>query len=139
MSHQFETARFHVQKGPDSLFQRVRSVLDEKTELRIDPDHVQQRGEERSASLEQLKHFDPEEWNLKTAEVRKDKCLFINSAWSCTVNGGDWWVVIGYEDTAMTVIQTDKDGLGEDIVTSGDFYDEVEIVNRLKNSTEGTV
>ncbi|WP_302080603.1 hypothetical protein [Salinibaculum rarum] len=136
MSHQFETARFHIRTGPDSLFQRVRSVLDEPTELRIDPDHVQKRAEERSAPLDKLKHFDPEEWELKTAEVRKDKCLFVNTAWSCTVDGRNWWVVIGYDDTVVTVIESDKDGLGEQIVTSGELYDEVEMINRLKNNSK---
>ncbi len=133
MGHQFETARFHVQTGPESLFERVRAVLDEPTELRIDPDHVQQRAEERSAPLEQLKKFDPDTWELKTAEVRKDKGLFVNAAWACQVDDRDWWVVIGYNDTAVTVIETDKEGLGPEIVTEGDLYKYVDEVNTKKN------
>lgn len=136
MGHQFETARFHVKTGPEALFERVRAVLDEPTELRIDPDHVQQRAEERSAPLDQLKQFDPETWELKTAEVRKDKGLFVSTAWACQVDGRNWWVVIGYNDTVVTVIETDKEGLGQEIVTGGDLYSYVEKVNTAENKTE---
>lgn len=133
INHQFETARFHIQTGPDSLFERVREVLDEPTELRIDPDHVQQRVEERSAPIEKLKQFDPEEWKLKTAEVRTDKGLFVNTAWVCRVEGRNWWVVVGYNDTVITVIDTDKQGLGPEIVTDGELYDHVAEVNLDQN------
>lgn len=136
MGHQFETARFHVRTGPDSLFERVRSVLDQPTELRIDPDHVQKRAEQRSAPLTELKYFDPEEWQLKTAEVRKDKGLFVNTAWSCTIHERNWWIVIGYNDTVVTVIETDKDGFSDDIITGGELYEEVEKINRSKNNSE---
>lgn len=135
MSHQFQTARFHIRTGPDSLFERIHSVLNEPTELQIDPDHVQKRLEERSAPADKLKDFNPDEWELKTAEVRKDKCLFVNTAWSCTVDDRNWWVVIGYNDTIITVIETNKDGFGEQIVTSGELYDKVEKINRLKNNS----
>lgn len=133
MGHQFETARFHVSTGPESLFERVRAVLDEPTELRIDPEHVQQRAEERSAPLDDLKQFNPDTWELKTAEVRTDKGLFVNSAWACQADNRDWWVVIGYNDTVMTVIETDKEGLGNVIVTSGELYEYVDEVNSDKN------
>jgi len=133
MSHQFETARFHVVTGPQSLFTRVRTVLNEPTELRIDPDHVEQRAEERSAPLDQLKQFNPKTWELKTAEVRTDKGLFVNAAWACRVDDRDWWVVIGYNDTVVTVIETNKEGLGPDIVSEGELYDYVDQVNSKKN------
>lgn len=133
MSHQFETARFHVVTGPQSLFTRVRTVLNEPTELRIDPDHVEQRAEERSAPLDQLKQFNPKTWELKTAEVRTDKGLFVNAAWACRVDDRDWWVVIGYNDTVVTVIETNKEGLGPDIVSEGELYDYVDQVNSTKN------
>lgn len=136
MSHQFETARFHVKAGPDSLFERVKDVLSEPTELRIDPDHVQQRAKERSAPLEELKQFDPDEWELKTAEVRTDKCLFVNSGWKCTIDGRNWWVIIGYNDTVMTVIETDNEKFGDQIITSGELYDSVRKINRLHNEGE---
>jgi len=133
MGHQFETARFHIETGPESLFHRVLSVLDEPTQLRIDPDHVQKRANERSAPLDRLKQFDPDEWELKTAEVRIDKGLFVNTAWVCHGDQNDWWVVIGYEDTVVTVIETEKDGLGPEIVTEGELYDFVDEVNTKKN------
>lgn len=133
MSHQFETARFHDVTGPQSLFTRVRTVLNEPTELRIDPDHVEQRAEERSAPLDQLKQFNPKTWELKTAEVRTDKGLFVNAAWACRVDDRDWWVVIGYNDTVVTVIETNKEGLGPDIVSEGELYDYVDQVNSTKN------
>jgi hypothetical protein len=133
VSHQFETERFHIETGPDALFNRVRTIMDESTELRIDPDHVQQRAAEREAPLEELKQFDPDRWELKTAEVRTDKCLFVNTAWACKADDRDWWVIIGYDDTAMTVIETDKDGLGHNIVTEGELYNRVKQVNEKKN------
>ncbi|MFC7028535.1 hypothetical protein ACFQH8_16120 [Halomicroarcula sp. GCM10025710] len=70
---------------------------------------------------------------MKTAEVRTDKGLFVNAAWACQVEGRDWWVVIGYNDTAVTVIETDKEGLGPNIVTEGELYDYVDEVNTKKN------
>lgn len=136
MGHQFETERFHVETGPDSLFERVRSVMDEPRELRIDPDHVKQRSAERDAPIEELKQFDPDQWELKTAEVRTDKGMFVNTAWACKADGRDWWVIIGFEDTVMTVIETDKNGLGPKIVTEGDLYNRVKQVNKNKNQEE---
>jgi len=79
--------------------------------------------------LEKLKRFDQDEWELKTAEVRTDKGLFVNSGWPVEIDGREWWIVIGYEDKIVTVIETDKEGLGPDIVTEGELYNEVKRVN----------
>jgi hypothetical protein len=71
------------------------------------------------------------------AEVRTDTGKFVNSAWTRVIDGRRWWVVIGRHDTVETVIDTDKRGLGEAVVTGGELYDRVEWVNRKLMAAEG--
>jgi hypothetical protein len=67
---------------------------------------------------------------VKTAEVRTDSGKFVSSAWSRSIQGRSWWVVIGLENTIVTVIETDKNGLGDDIIREGLLYEYVRGVNR---------
>ena len=98
-------------------------------------------GYERDAPLDTLQNFDPDRWCLMTAEVRTDKGKFVNSAWSVNVDGQDWWVVIGFNQTMKTVIRTArrKLALGADIVRSGELYDFVASVNRQLMLDDGPV
>lgn len=56
----FETERFHKETGPDALFERIQTVMDESRELRF-TDHAEQRVEELDAPREKLKYFDPDQ------------------------------------------------------------------------------
>jgi len=129
MSVDLETERFHVETGPESLFRRVRVVMQE-TELKLHADHFQQRADERDAPIEKMMPFRPEEWQLRTAEVRTDTGKFVSTAWYREIGGQRWWIVIGLHDTVVTVFPSDKQGLGDEIVRSGMLYAFVQSVNR---------
>jgi hypothetical protein len=135
----FETARFHVDTGPASLFERVRFKMSAPARLRVDPGHAKVRVIERNAPVERLSDFDPHLWRLMTAEVRTDKGKFVSTAWSVLVDGQNWWVVIGWDGALKTVINADhaKLGLGSTIVVDGPLYEMVERVNRELMDQEG--
>ncbi len=130
MGTRFQKARFHAATGPRSLFDRVRFKMSGKRTLRVHAPHLAGRAAERAAPLEAISTFDAGEWELVTVEVREDTCKFVNSAWTREIDGQRWWVVIGLNDTVETVIDTDKRGLGDAIVTGGELFDRVEKVNR---------
>ena len=130
MGTRFEKARFHVSTGPESLFDRVRFKMKGKRTLRVHASHLSARANERDAPLAVIAAFDACEWELVTVEVRTDTGKFVNSAWKREIDGQWWWVVIGLGDTIETVIDTNKRGLGESIVTTGELYELVELVNR---------
>lgn len=130
MGTRFEKARFHVSSGPQSLFDRVRFKMKGKRTLRGHAAHLADRATERDAPLAEIAAFNHREWELVTVEVRADTGKFVNSAWKRKINGKWWWVVVGFGDTIETVIDTDKRGLGESIITSGKLYELVERVNR---------
>jgi hypothetical protein len=124
-------ARFHVETGPKSLFDRVKFKLQGRRELRVHAGHFQQRAYDRDAPLDLIKSFDAGEWELMTVEVRADTGRFVNSAWRRIIGGAPWWIVIGLHDTLETVIHAGrKKGLGESIVRGGELYQFVERVNR---------
>ena len=130
MGTRFEKARFHVNTGPESLFDRVRFKMKGKRTLRVHASHLATRATERAAPLAVIAAFDACEWELVTVEVRTDTGKFVNSAWKREIDGEWWWVVIGFDDTIETVIDTEKRGLGESIVTTGKLYELVERVNQ---------
>jgi hypothetical protein len=136
MGTRFEKARFHVATGPPSLFDRVRFKMRGRRTLKVHAPHVAVRAADREAPLAAIADFDPAEWKLVTAEVRTDTGRFVNSAWACTIDGRQWWVVIGLHDTIETVIETTKRGLGDSVVTSGEVYDRVDRVNRALMAAE---
>lgn len=127
----------NVQGDPQSLFARVRFKMRGKRTLRGHASHLATRAAERGAPLAEIAAFDASEWELVTVEVRADTGKFVNSGWKREINGRWWWVVVGLGDTIKTVIDTDKHGLGESIVTTGSLYDLVEKVNRELMRAEG--
>ncbi|RYX81123.1 hypothetical protein EON83_25620 [bacterium] len=132
MPTRFQTARFNVSFGPNSLFERVRFILREKRELKIHTTHFRQQAINRDAPIDELKKFDPAQWQLVTVEVRTDKGKFVSTAWRVELAGSSWWVVIGLHDTIETAfpINAKKLGRGDSIVTHGILYTFVEEVNR---------
>lgn len=129
MSVDLETERFHVETGPENLFRRVRSVMQE-TELKLHADHFQQRADERDAPIGEMQPFQPGDWQLRTAEVRTDTGKFVSTGWYQDIDGQGWWIVIGLHDTVVTVFPSDKQGLGDEIVRGGMLYAFVQSVNR---------
>jgi hypothetical protein len=127
----FETARFHVESGPDSLFTRVRHVLSEPVRLRAHGTHVTERLEQRGAPLETLTRFDPGSWEPVSAEVRTDTGKWVKSTWRVRADERFWWVVIGLGNTLVTVIDVDprRRGRGDDIVAGGPLYTRDDAVN----------
>lgn len=132
----FEKARFHVQTGPDALFDRVRFKMTGRRELRWHAAHLRERAAQRDAPLEALSAFDAAQWELLMAEVRVDTGKFVNSTWGVSVAGERWLVVIGLGDTVETVIKTDKRGLGEQVIREGPLYDRVAQVNAALMAAE---
>ena len=130
MTYRRQTARFHIKTGPPILFERVQFILQERRTLKVHAPHLRMRGKTRSAPLELIIDFDPDEWELRTAEVDVKSGKWINSAWTRLLKGRPWWIVIGIGDVLMKVIDTDKFGLGPDIVKSGAMYTHVEAVNQ---------
>jgi hypothetical protein len=101
MGTRFTKARFHVETGPESLFDRVRFIMWGRCELLVHAGHLLERAYDCDAPLELIRSG---EWELMTAEVRADTGKFVNSAWRRTIGGVCWWVVIGLHDTLETVI-----------------------------------
>ncbi|MFI2374830.1 hypothetical protein ACH5AO_07140 [Streptomyces sp. NPDC018964] len=131
MPPRFETVRFHVESGPDSLFTRVRHILSEPMRLKAHGTHVTDRLEQRGAPLDTLTRFEPESWELVSAEVRTDTGKWVKSTWRVWADERFWWVVIGLGNALVTVIDVDprRRGMGEGIVTGGPLYARVDAVN----------
>ncbi|MFE0966411.1 hypothetical protein [Streptomyces fungicidicus] len=131
MPPRFQTARFHVESGPDSLFTRVRHILSEPVQLKAHGTHVTERLEQRGAPFETLTCFDPGSWELVSAEVRTDTGTWVKSTWRVRADERYWWVVVGLGNALVTVIQVDprRRGTGEGIVTGGLLYARVDAVN----------
>ena len=128
----FEFVRFHVDFGPDSLFERVRFKMKDIHELRLDGNHFNQRVSERNipdSVMQSLLYFDLNEWTLKTVEVRKDKGKFYSSTWERVVNGTSYWVTIGLKDFIITIVRKDSSGALK-CIKEGEYFDFVEKVNR---------
>ncbi|MEU4088810.1 hypothetical protein [Streptomyces aureus] len=131
MSPRFETARFHVQSGPDSLFVRVRHILRDPVRLTARGGHVVERMRQREAPVEELLLLDPRTWDLVSAEVRTDTGKWVKATWRVRADGRDWWVVVGLGNALVTVIDVDpwRRGRGPDIVADGPLYAKVDAVN----------
>ncbi|MFE9169015.1 hypothetical protein ACFYNZ_05710 [Streptomyces kebangsaanensis] len=131
MPPRFETARFHIESGPVSLFTRIRHILREPMRLKPHGTHATQSLQQRGAPLEELTNFDPESWELVSAEVRTDTGKWVKSTWRIRADARDWWVVVGLGNALVTVIDVDpwRRGMGQGIVTGGPLYAHVDSVN----------
>lgn len=128
----FSKSRFHIDFGPDILFERVREIMSGERTLRTNATHFNLRFKERNMSEnieEEISKFDAEKWDLIIAEVINDSGKFINSTWEKYIDGRKIWIVIGFNDTIETIIVKNGRGDGDDIVKEGEIYDFVENVN----------
>ena len=126
-----KTARFHVDLGPDSLFQRVRFKMKDVTELNLKGAHFNERLSNRSIPegvVLALRLFDISEWRLITAEVRVDRGKFVSSTWEKIIDGQQYQVTIGLGSFAETILNKTSSGMAK-CVQSGELYDFVSRVN----------
>lgn len=126
----FEIARFQLETGPAALFERVHFKIKGSRTLKLHATHLQQRAHERRAPLEVLQQFDSERWQLRNVEVRTDTAKFVSSTWTVELEGQEWWVVIGFNDTVQTVFAGRRTELGTKTVTEGPLFERVSEVNR---------
>lgn len=127
-----ELLRFHVDYGPESLFERVKFKMKDVHELNMNGPHFNERLKKRNIPeeiVERLRDFSIEEWTVKTAEVRADRGKFYNSTWERIIDGKKYWVTIGLGAVVVTIVCKDSSGV-EKCVREGDFYNYVEKVNR---------
>ena len=124
--------RFHVDFGPESLFERGRFKTRDVHKLYMDGRHFNKRKSERSIPEEvlgKLQVFDINERILKTAEVRPDRGKFMNSTWEINCNEKQYWVTIGVGNYIITIVQKRSSGI-DLCVRDGQFYDFVRRVNQ---------
>ncbi len=127
----YPKARFHIQFGPASLFERVRFKMKDVHKLYLDGTHYKKRLSERDIPpviMEALLEFDVSSWKLQTAEVRTDRGKFVNSTWEKVVDGHHYWVTIGMGNYVKTIVDRTTSGLDK-CIRSGELYDFVESVN----------
>jgi hypothetical protein len=131
-----EVARFHVSTGPAALFARVGDVFDGPRALRVHGDHLAERVT-AATPMWALDPFVPADWELVLVEARTDTGKFVNTTWRRTVDGVDWWVVIGYRNTVRTFYPADpgKTGMGPSVVVDGPTHDLADRVNRALRET----
>lgn len=128
----FQTHRFYVEYGPNSLFERVKFKMQDVHELNLEGPHFKMRLRERSIPqeiLESLRNFDEDTWALKTVEVRTDKGKFVSSTWEKSVAGHRYQITIGIGNIVETIVEKDSSGAGK-CVQNGELYDMVEMVNK---------
>ena len=127
----FQKARFHVEFGPDVLFERVSFKMRDVRALHTHGRHFNARLSERNipdSIMKKIELFSSSEWTLKTCEVRTDTGKFVNSTWEITHNDLRYWVTIGFGDTVETIVLKKSSGKNG-IITSGELYDFVQKVN----------
>lgn len=127
----YSKARFHIQFGPASLFERVRFKMKDAHRLYLDGTHYQKRLSERNIPPEILRalcSFDAETWELKTAEVRTDRGKFVNSTWEKVIDGHRYQVTIGMGNYVKTIVDRTSSGMDK-CIRSGELFDFVEHVN----------
>jgi hypothetical protein len=131
MATRFEKQRFHVNYGPNALFERVKYKMSGVKSLKLHGRHFIDRIHSRNINeylQNKIYHFSSADWNLVAAEVRVDSGKFVNSTWELVHEGVKYWIVIGFGNTVETVMIKESSGL-ENVCTQGILYDFVSSVN----------
>ena len=132
MPTKFQTSRFHVKFGPQSLFDRVKFKMKDVQALKENSAHYSQRVSERNIPdyiKSRLKNFNMNEWKLVMAEVRNDTFKFVNSTWEIAYNGESYWVVVGLHNTVMTIFKS-YGYENRNAIREGSIYESIEKVNK---------
>ena len=141
---EYETATFHVELGPESLFERVRFKMDTVRRVDLETMKVRERALQRKIPdevVEMAEEFDAYEWELISCEVRTDTGRFVSSTWRVEAGEGDenfqgdtaaYLLTIGKENVAEDLrLEKKSDGVSrETFIADGTLYDFVEVVNR---------
>ena len=141
--NEFKKYWFHVAYGPEALFERVRFKMNEPHDIKFS-EHAVSRAVERKISettLDKIRDFKVDEWDLKMASVSPVSLKFVDSTWERKISGSNIWVVIGLYATVESVYNQDDRSWGMDrAVRRGDpLYDQVDKVNRELMNKERTV
>jgi hypothetical protein len=129
--------RFHVDTGPQSLFTRVRFKIRGARNLVLTHGHFKDRESERAFPSELVQPFDPQAWDLLTADVLNSG-KFMRTTWSRVFQGRRWFIVFAKGDVAVTVYSgaLTRRLLGPEIVKNGPFYEKVSRVHRALMEAE---
>ena len=125
-------AWFHIDFGPEALFERVHYKMDPVKTVGTHAHRFTERAAQRRIPqevLDRVEDFGTAEWELVACEVRTDTGKFVNSTWETVFDGQRYWLTIGLGNVAETIIQKsgeDKEG----VVNEGDLYDHVRAVDR---------
>lgn len=132
MGTRFIKARFHIDFGPEVLFERVHYKMDSVKAVGTQAEHFIERAVQRKIPqvvIDKVEAFDAAEWELMTCEVRVDTGKFVNSTWETVCDGERYWLTIGLGNVAETIIRKSSEGVDK-IVKDGDLYDYVRAINR---------
>ena len=132
MNWKEDLVRFHVDFGPDFLFERVYFKMKDVHSLDLSSSHFKKRCVERKIPVEvlnRLVHFDISEWVLKVVSVRKDRGKFYSSSWEYVWNGSRYWATIATGNKVLTIVEKSSSGL-DGCIFEGELFDFVEKVNR---------
>ncbi len=141
--NEFKKYWFHIAYGPETLFERVRFKMNEPHDIKFS-EHAVSRAIEREISemtLNKIRDFKVDEWNLKMASVSAVSFKFVDSTWERKISGSNIWVVIGLYATVESVYNQDDRSWGMNkAVRRGDpLYNQVDKVNRELMDKERTV
>lgn len=137
----YKRVRFHIEFGPQSLFERVKFKMKNVSRLYMDGAHLRTRIKERNISediLKQLKEFNINEWKLVTASVDRDSGKFVDSTWEILIDNTCYWITIGMGTYVKTIVIKETSGIDK-CVQSGKYYDFVDEVNKKLMEKESLI
>ncbi len=141
MTTRFQKARFHIDSGPRSLFERIHYKMDSVCSLNLSAKHFVERCKERvvpAEIIQKMQNFNTHEWKLVVSEVRVDTGKFVNSTWEYALENEKYWLTIGFGNVAETIVKKESDGKNK-VVVSGPVYDYVDAVNKKLMENEEKV
>lgn len=126
------TRRFHMLRGPESLFQHAPAVLRQWTVEGVDISggHVQQRLAERKIDEAWFTDFDPEQWQVVTCDVlQKQKSMgYITARRPIDDERKRWlWAVFVHEHLVTAWVRKNAgiQKIAPDTVTEGPVWEAV--------------
>ena len=131
MTTRFQKARFHIDSGPKSLFDRIYYKMDSVCSLNLSAKHFIERCKERELPpeiIQKMQNFNIHEWKLVVGEVRVDTGKFVNSTWEFVYGNEKYWLTIGFGNVAETIVKKESGGKDK-IIESGTIYNFVASVN----------
>lgn len=131
MTTRFQKARFHIDSGPKSLFDRIHFKMDSVDSLNLSAKHFIERCKERVLPpeiIKKMQDFNAHEWRLVVGEVRVDTGKFVNSTWEYVYGNEKYWLTIGFGNVAETIVKKESGGKDK-IIESGELYEFIAAVN----------